>query len=63
MWCIYRLQQVVVVDGAHLLDREMLEELRFLLNLKIESQNSVALILWGKRTLGLVRVASLCDSQ
>lgn len=29
---IHRLQPVVVVDEAHLLDREMLEEVRFLLN-------------------------------
>ncbi len=31
---IHGLQPVVVVDEAHLLDREMLEEVRFLLNFK-----------------------------
>lgn len=31
---IHRLQPVVVIDEAHLLDREMLEEVRFLLNFK-----------------------------
>lgn len=29
---IHHLQPVVIVDEAHLLDREMLEEVRFLLN-------------------------------
>lgn len=32
---IHHLQPVVIVDEAHLLDREMLKELRFLLNFKI----------------------------
>ena len=34
---IHRLRPVVIVDEAHLLDREMLEEVRFLLNFKMDS--------------------------
>lgn len=48
---IHRLQPVVVVDEAHLLDREMLEELRFLLNMKMDSQSPMALILVGQSEL------------
>jgi len=43
---IRRLQPVVVVDEAHLLDWEMLEELRFRLNLRMDSQNPLVLIFW-----------------
>ncbi|MDY8117179.1 ATP-binding protein [Paenibacillus polymyxa] len=35
---VHRLQPVVVVDEAHLLDQEMLEEVRFLLNFKMDAQ-------------------------
>lgn len=42
------LQPVVVVDESHLLDREMLEEVRFLLNFKMDSQSPMALILVGQ---------------
>ncbi|MCR2802680.1 ExeA family protein [Paenibacillus soyae] len=42
---IHRLEPVVVVDEAHLLDREMLEEVRFLLNCKMDAQSPMALIL------------------
>lgn len=45
------LQPVVVVDEAHLLDREMLEEVRFLLNFKMDSQSPMALILVGQSEL------------
>jgi len=48
---IHKLQPVVVVDEAHLLDREMLEELRFLLNMKMDSQSPMALILVGQSEL------------
>ena len=48
---IHRLQPVVVVDEAHLMDREMLEELRFLLNMKMDSQSPMALILVGQSEL------------
>lgn len=46
---IHRLQPVVVVDEAHLLDREMLEEVRFLLNMNTDAQNPMAIILVGQR--------------
>lgn len=49
---IQRLQPVVVVDeAAHLLDREMLEELRFLLNYKMDTESPMALILVGQSEL------------
>jgi type II secretory pathway predicted ATPase ExeA len=42
---------VIVVDEAHLLDKEMLTELRFLLNFKMDSENPLALILAGQLEL------------
>jgi general secretion pathway protein A len=48
---IHKLQAVVVVDEAHLLDREMLEETRFLLNFKMDAQSPMALILVGQNEL------------
>jgi len=48
---IHRLQPVVVIDEAHLLDREMLEEVRFLLNFKMDAQSPMALILVGQSEL------------
>ena len=39
---------VVVVDESHLLDRKMLEEIRFLLNIDMDSRNPMALILCGQ---------------
>ena len=39
---------VVSVDEAHLLDREMFEEVRFLLNQKMDSESPLALILVGQ---------------
>jgi type II secretory pathway predicted ATPase ExeA len=42
---------VVIVDEAHLLDKEMLEEIRFLLNFKMDSQSPMALILSGQTEL------------
>jgi len=48
---IHRLQPVVVVDEAHLLDREMLEEVRFLLNFKMDAQSPMALIMVGQSEL------------
>src|SRR3972149_1347999 len=48
---------VVIVDEAHLLDRRMLEELRLLLNVRMDSQAAAALVLVGhselRRTLRL----------
>lgn len=48
---IHGLRPVVVVDEAHLLDREMLEEVRFLLNVKMDAQSPMALILVGQSEL------------
>lgn len=48
---IHRLQPVVIVDEAHLLDREMLEEVRFLLNFKMDAESPMALILVGQSEL------------
>jgi type II secretory pathway predicted ATPase ExeA len=42
---------VAIVDEAHLLDREMLEEIRFLLNYKMDSVSPMALILTGQPEL------------
>lgn len=48
---IHRVQPITVVDEAHLLDREMLEELRFLLNMRMDSLSPMALILVGQNEL------------
>lgn len=48
---IHGLLPVAIVDEAHLLDREMLEEIRFLLNFKMDSQSPMALILAGQPEL------------
>ena len=42
---------VCILDEAHLLDRETLEEFRFLLNTKIDSESPMALILVGQTEL------------
>jgi type II secretory pathway predicted ATPase ExeA len=42
---------IIVADEAHLLSREMLEEIRFLLNLKMDSYSSLSLILTGQSEL------------
>jgi general secretion pathway protein A len=48
---IHDLQPVVIVDEGHLLNREMLEEVRFLLNFKMDAQSPMALILVGQSEL------------
>lgn len=48
---IHGVQPVCVIDEAHLLDREMLEEVRFLLNFKMDAQSPMALILVGQSEL------------
>lgn len=48
---IHNLSPVVIVDEAHLLDREMLEEVRFLLNFKMDAQSPMALVLVGQNEL------------
>ena len=46
-----KLTPVCVVDEAHLLDREMLEEVRFLLNFRMDAQSPMALIMVGQTEL------------
>lgn len=45
---VYGLNPVVIIDESHLLDREMFEEIRFLLNQKMDSESPLALILVGQ---------------
>lgn len=42
---------VIIVDESHLLSREMLEEIRFLLNFKMDSYTPLSLILVGQSEL------------
>lgn len=42
---------VIITDEAHLLNREMLEEVRFLLNFKMDAYNPMSLILVGQSEL------------
>lgn len=48
---IHHLETVVIVDESHLLDKEMLEEVRFLLNFKMDAQSPMSLILVGQSEL------------
>lgn len=48
---MHRLHPIVVVDESHLLDREMLEEVRFLLNVRMDAQSPMTLILVGQSEL------------
>lgn len=48
---VHKKLAVVIVDEAHLLDREMLEEVRFLLNYRMDSFSPMALILAGQSEL------------
>lgn len=48
---IHGVQPVCIIDESHLLDREMLEEVRFLLNFKMDAQSPMALILVGQTEL------------
>ncbi len=51
MKAVHHTQPVVVVDEAHLLDKEMLEEVRFLLNFRMDSLSPMALIMVGQNEL------------
>ncbi len=48
---LHQLKPCVIVDEAYLLDREMLEEVRFLLNVRMDSESPIALILVGQSEL------------
>ncbi|WP_413242488.1 AAA family ATPase [Paenibacillus sp. 1P07SE] len=41
---LHHLKPCVIVDEAHLLDREMLEEVRFLLNVRMDSESPTRFI-------------------
>ena len=45
---VHGLNPVVIVDEAHLLNKEMFEEIRFLLNFKMDSESPLTLILVGQ---------------
>jgi len=47
----YCVVPVVIADECHLFDREMLEEVRFLLNDQMDSQSKMSLILTGQSEL------------
>ncbi|SHJ73802.1 ExeA family protein [Parasporobacterium paucivorans] len=48
---VHRRKVVAIVDEAHLLAKETLEEIRFLLNYRMDSMNPMALILVGQNEL------------
>jgi type II secretory pathway predicted ATPase ExeA len=48
---VHGISTVLLVDEAHLLDREMLEEIRFLLNYRMDSESPMSLILSGQNEL------------
>lgn len=48
---VHKKNVVTIVDEAHLLAKETLEEIRFLLNYKMDSQQPMALILVGQNEL------------
>ena len=49
--CVHGKNVVTIVDEAHLLAKETLEEIRFLLNYRMDSMNPMALILVGQNEL------------
>lgn len=48
---VHGIQPVCVCDECHLMNREMLEEVRFLLNMKLDSESPMGLILVGQTEL------------
>ena len=51
MKAVRGIQPVCVCDECHLMNREMLEEIRFLLNFRMDSYNPMSLILVGQSEL------------
>jgi type II secretory pathway predicted ATPase ExeA len=45
------IQPICICDECHLMDREMLEEVRFLLNMKLDSESPMGLVLVGQTEL------------
>ncbi|MGO4971950.1 ExeA family protein [[Clostridium] aminophilum] len=48
---LHKKRVVCVLDEAHLLDKEMLEEFRFMLNYRFDSESPMALVLVGQTEL------------
>jgi len=48
---VHGIQPVCVCDESHLMDREMLEEVRFILNVKLDSESPMGLVLIGQPEL------------
>lgn len=44
---------VCILDEAHLLEKETLEEFRFLLNYRFDSMNPMAVVLVGRQNSGI----------
>lgn len=61
-----KIHPVIVIDEAHLLRNDILQELRLLLNFEIDSFNAVTLLLCGQETLlqklGLTLLEPLANS-
>lgn len=51
MKAVHGIQPVCICDESHLLSREMLEEIRFLLNTRLDSESPMGLILVGQSEL------------
>jgi len=51
MKAVQGVRPVCVCDECHLMDREMLEEVRFLLNMKLDSESPMGLVLVGQTEL------------
>jgi len=51
MKAVHNVKLAVICDEAHLMNREMLEEVRFLLNTNMDSQSPMSLILSGQLEL------------
>lgn len=51
MIALHNIEPVIIVDEAHLLTRETMEEIRFLLNFRMDSSSPMALILAGQPEL------------
>ena len=63
---IHGIQPVCVCDECHFMDREMLEEIRFLLNTHLDSKSPMGLILAGQtelwKKLQLQAYIAICQS-
>jgi general secretion pathway protein A len=53
---------VIIIDEAHLLGKDMLEEIRFLMNFKMDSFSPLSLILIGQSELKLTLQTQACEA-